>query len=73
MKNGGFTHYYGRYKKSVVQESVVQSEKKQFRISGDLLKSYNYHKKHFDNESEFIRELISKGIEAMNKEEISDL
>lgn len=74
MRNDGFTHYYGRRKKDVIQKPVLQSEWKQFRIKGDLLGQYNRHKDWFDgNESEFIRHLISKGIEVMNQEEISDI
>ena len=73
MDNFGYTHYYGRHKKGVGQKNVVQSEKKQFRLSGDLLKEFNRHKDYYKNESEFIRVLISKGIAELNREEISDL
>ncbi len=75
MRNDGFTHYYGRHKKSVIQSSVVRKpEKLQVRISGDLQREYHRHKKWFEgNESEFIRLLISKGIEKLNEEEIEDI
>jgi hypothetical protein len=74
VRNDGFTHYYGAHKKSAVQTSVLQPEKLQVRISGDLQREYHRHKKWFEGkESEFIRLLISKGIEKLNEEEIEDI
>jgi len=60
-----FTHYYGKHKGktiSVVQPNVLHT-KKQFRLSGELLKKFNEHKSYSDlTESEFIRELIQETI-----------
>lgn len=74
MRNDEFTHYYGRHKKNVRQSSVLHPEKLQVRISGDLQKEYHRHKEWFNGkESEFIRDLISRGLKDLQKEEISDI
>lgn len=77
--------YYPYYKKrgyknkGVVQPNVVQSEKKQFRVSGKGLKQFNDHFRECEhrNESLFIKELIKEALDNREKlswaEEVEDI
>ena len=69
--------YFKRKNKAVVQSSVLQSKKKQFRISGKDLKQFEDHFYYAEeNESLFIKTLIKEALDKresdMWEEELKD-
>ncbi|MBU2061721.1 MAG: hypothetical protein KKH44_07740 [Bacteroidetes bacterium] len=72
MDNYGYSKYYGRHKRNVLQPSVVQKGKTiQVRIDGEMLKDLNDFKDYMNenNESKAIRDILANQLLTFRQEQ----